>query len=100
MRKEGKITFWNFRKGYGFIEPNGGGDQVFVHIRSFTDKEQRPKLEQMVSYEMSEDKRGRVCAANVAELIESVSWFAGKGKLLVAAVVVPIVVILAVLLIG
>lgn len=99
MRKEGKITFWNFRKGYGFIEPTDGGDQVFVHIRSFTDKEQRPKLEQMVSYEMSEDKHGRVCAANVGELTESAGWMTGRGKLLMAAVIVPIVVVLAVLLI-
>ena len=100
MRKEGKITFWNYRKGYGFIEPSDGGKQVFVHIRSFTDKDQRPKLEEMVSFEMSEDKRGRVCAANVGPVEESAGWLAGRGKLLMAAVVVPVVVIVAVLLIG
>lgn len=101
MRKEGKITFWNYRKGYGFIEPSDGGKQVFVHIRSFNEQDQRPKLKQLVSFEMAEDKRGRVCATAVGSVEESSGWFAGRSKVLMAAiVVVPIVVLVAVLLIG
>jgi len=99
MRKVGKITFWNYRKGYGFIEPGDGGDQVFVHIRSFTDRQQRPKLEQLVSYTMSEDNRGRVCAIDVGPQEESSSgWSSKKGKLLMAAaVIVPLVVLVVIL---
>lgn len=102
MRKEGKITFWNYRKGYGFIEPDEGGDQVFVHIRSFNDRQQRPKLEQLVSYTMSEDNRGRVCAVDVGPQEESpAGWASGKGKVLMAAaILIPVVVVLAVLLVG
>ena len=101
MRKEGKITFWNYRKGYGFIEPSDGGKQVFVHIRSFSDRQQRPKLEQQVSYTLSEDQRGRVCAVDVGPEEASAGWVAGRGKVLMAAVViVPVVVLLAMYLTG
>jgi len=101
MRKEGKITFWNYRKGYGFIEPSEGGKQVFVHIRSFSDRQQRPKLEEQVSYTLSEDKRGRVCAVDVGPFEASAGgWLAGKGKLLMAAVVIVPVVLLVVVLLG
>jgi len=30
MRKNGKITYWNYQKGYGFIEPDSGDERVFV----------------------------------------------------------------------
>lgn len=102
MRKEGKITFWNYRKGYGFIEPSEGGEQVFVHIRSFSDRQQRPKLEQYVSYALSEDKRGRVCAVDVGPEEEKVAgWTFGKNKILMAAIVIlPVVVLLAFKLVG
>ena len=102
MRKEGRITFWNYRKGYGFIEPEGGGEQVFVHIRSFSDRQQRPKLEQQVSYTLSEDKRGRVCAIDVGPEEENTTSRASvKGKVLMAAVVIiPVVVLLALKLAG
>lgn len=102
MRKEGKITFWNYRKGYGFIEPGDGGDQVFVHIRSFSDSQQRPKLEQQVSYTLSEDKRGRVCAIDVGpQETGAAGWASGKGRVLMAAaILVPVVVVLALILVG
>lgn len=98
MRKEGKITFWNYRKGYGFIEPLDGSKQVFVHIRSFSDRQERPKLEQQVSYTLSEDKRGRVCAVDVGpQEAGAAGSMAGKGKLLLAAaVIVPIVVLVVI----
>lgn len=96
MRKEGKITFWNYRKGYGFIEPSEGGKQVFVHIRSFSDRQQRPRLEQQVSYLLSEDKRGRVCAIDVGpEEDQAAARTSGKRKVLMAAIIiVPIIVLL------
>ena len=35
MRVKGKITKWNDDKGFGFIKPNAGGNQTFLHISAF-----------------------------------------------------------------
>jgi hypothetical protein len=35
LRFQGKLTNWNDNKGYGFVDPKGGGDRCFVHIKSF-----------------------------------------------------------------
>lgn len=41
MRIEGKITTWKDEQGYGFITPDNGGPQVFVHIKAFLDGKAR-----------------------------------------------------------
>ena len=43
MRQQGRLTGWKDEQGFGFIEPDGGGAQVFVHIKSFTDRRRRPE---------------------------------------------------------
>jgi cold shock protein len=43
-RQEGVVKFFNDKKGFGFITPNGGGRDVFVHISSV----QRSGLEGLV----------------------------------------------------
>jgi uncharacterized membrane protein YsdA (DUF1294 family)/cold shock CspA family protein len=65
MRIKGKITFWKADKGYGFITPDSGAKKVFVHINAFADKSNRPRINQLVSFSLSEDKQGRPCAVRV-----------------------------------
>lgn len=65
MRRRGTITFWKDEKGYGFITPEAGGKQVFVHARAFIGQQRRPDLNQLVSYSLSTDKQGRACAVKV-----------------------------------
>ncbi len=64
MRQEGKIINWNDDKGFGFIAPIGGGKQIFVHINSFKSRN-IPSVNQVISYNISRDMQGRVCAVNV-----------------------------------
>lgn len=65
MIKNGKITSWNDDKGYGFITPSSGEGQVFVHIKAFKYQARRPEVNRLVTYVLSTDKKGRICAAEV-----------------------------------
>ena len=62
MRTKGKITSWNDEKGFGFITPITGGKQVFVHIKAFGNRNRRPEINQLVTYALSSDGKGRPCA--------------------------------------
>ena len=66
MRFQGKISDWNDDKGYGFVEPNGGGTRAFVHIKSFTDLPRRPINGDIIIYETTTDENNRVQAANIS----------------------------------
>ncbi len=71
MRQQGRITSWKDDKGYGFIVQNGGMEQVFVHIKSFRDRQRRPVGNEIVTYEISADAKGRKQAVNVAFAVNS-----------------------------
>ena len=64
MRKRGTIKSWNENKGYGFISPNSGEKQIFVHIKDFSNRYRRPEIGQLVNYSEAIDKQGRPCAIN------------------------------------
>lgn len=72
MRYQGKITNWKDDQGFGFITPDGNGQQVFVHIKSFITGQRRPVVNEIVTYELTTDFKGRARAENVARVGESV----------------------------
>ena len=54
----GTVKWFNETKGYGFISPDGGGNDVFVHISAVERAGLRSLNEgQKVSYEMVADRR-------------------------------------------
>ena len=59
MRHQGKITQWNDDKGYGFVEPHGGGDRAFVHIKAFERPGRRPQDGDVVTYTAMQESGGR-----------------------------------------
>ncbi len=63
----GTVKFFNESKGYGFIAPEGGGNDAFVHI-SAVERAGMSTLnqDQRVSYELEEDQRGKMSAVNLA----------------------------------
>lgn len=65
MRFQGRITNWKDDQGYGFITPNGGGEPVFLHIKGFARRQPRPVGEEIVTYELRQDKQGRLRASAV-----------------------------------
>jgi len=66
VRYQGKITDWKDNKGFGFVTPNGGGPKVFVHIKSFSNRQRRPGGNELVTYELSSGARGRPQGVNIA----------------------------------
>lgn len=66
MRCKGKLTQWDDDKGFGFVEPMGGGARAFVHIKAFTRKTKRPVDGDMLIYETEPDSRGRLQAVRVS----------------------------------
>jgi cold shock CspA family protein len=65
MRYQGRITSWKDDKGYGFVVQNGTSEQVFIHIKSFSDRQRRPVGDEIVTYEIATDAQGRKRAENV-----------------------------------
>ncbi|RYY28222.1 MAG: cold-shock protein [Sphingomonadales bacterium] len=65
----GKVKFFSADKGYGFIAPDGGGNDSFVHI-SAVERAGLTTLhsDQAVSYEIETDNRGKSSAVNLQAL--------------------------------
>ena len=63
----GTVKFFNADKGYGFIAPDDGGKDSFVHI-SAVERAGFATLEQnqRVRYEIETDRRGKDAAVNLA----------------------------------
>lgn len=68
--QKGTVKWFNGQKGFGFIEPSEGGNDVFVHISAVERAGLRGLSEgQKLSYEVVVDKkRGRENAENIALL--------------------------------
>ena len=62
----GTVKFFNTDKGYGFIAPEDGGSDSFVHITA-VERAGMSTLEtdQRVSYDIENDKRGKASAVNL-----------------------------------
>ncbi|WP_102958872.1 cold-shock protein [Mangrovicella endophytica] len=60
MAQTGTVKFFNTEKGFGFIKPDNGGADIFVHI-SAVQASGLPGLQenQKVSYDTEPDKRGK-----------------------------------------
>jgi len=63
----GTVKFFNENKGYGFIAPDGGGQDAFVHISAVERAGMRSLREnQRISYDLEQDNRGKTSAVNLS----------------------------------
>ena len=62
----GTVKFFNAAKGFGFISPEGGAKDVFVHISAVERAGMRTLNDgQRVSFELENDRQGRASAVNL-----------------------------------
>lgn len=72
MRTHGTLIKWNDERGFGFIAPAQGGDELFVHISEFNRRGVRPALNELVSFEIRTKSDGKREAVRVMR--------AGEGR--------------------
>jgi cold shock protein len=66
MSTIGTVKFFNADKGYGFIAPDNGGQDAFVHITAVERAGMATLTQnQRVGYDLEADKRGRTSAVNL-----------------------------------
>jgi len=71
MRFEGTIKTWNDERGFGFIAPVQGGQEIFVHIKAFSARGTRPQAGQAVTFEVEVNCEGKKRARAVEPLRRS-----------------------------
>ena len=65
-RVNGTVKFFNHSRGFGFIQPDDGSSDAYVHISAVEAAGMRTlDREQRVNYELQQDNRGRNSAVNI-----------------------------------
>lgn len=65
MRIEGTIKTWNDERGFGFIEPAQGGQEIFLHIKALVSRDRRPEIGQPVRFDIETTPDGKKRATRV-----------------------------------
>jgi len=69
--EKGKLLRWIDEKGFGFIKPDTGGADIFIHISALKSMSRPPVVGDIIYYETSLDDKGKLRAINAK--IEGVS---------------------------
>ena len=80
MRFEGLLKTWNDERGFGFIQPTNGGQELFVHIKSFPAGYGRPALNLKITFEVEQTAEGKKRAKNVLLVRPAQTSAQAKGK--------------------
>jgi uncharacterized membrane protein YsdA (DUF1294 family)/cold shock CspA family protein len=81
MRFDGKLKSWNAERGFGFIEPSQGGQEIFVHISAVPTACRPPRIGQPFTFEIEVNREGKKRASNLGlPVIRRPAMRAGGGK--------------------
>ena len=61
---KGKLVRWLDNKGFGFIKPEHGKDDIFIHISALKGMARKPEVGDIIHYEISLDPNGKTRAVN------------------------------------
>jgi uncharacterized membrane protein YsdA (DUF1294 family)/cold shock CspA family protein len=102
MKLKGALKEWNDEKGFGFISPDAGGADIFVHISAFQNRSRRPKPGDEVLYNPEKLEDGKHRAVDVFYSDEKI----GKGAVqksergLWVAILLSLAFLIAILIFG
>jgi uncharacterized membrane protein YsdA (DUF1294 family)/cold shock CspA family protein len=71
MRFTGTLKTWNDERGFGFLAPAQGGQEIFVHIKAFPSGTGRPSVGQVLTFEVRTGSDGKKKASAVQYRVRS-----------------------------
>jgi len=71
MRFDGRLKSWDDGRGFGFIEPAQGGQEIFVHIKAFPSGTGRPSAGQALTFKVETAPNGKKRAHSVQYPVRS-----------------------------
>lgn len=69
---EGNVKFFNVEKGFGFIVPTDGSEDLFFHVTQCSEGYESPQEGDLVSYEVGEGRKGPQAVS--VELLEAAEY--------------------------
>jgi cold shock CspA family protein len=75
---KGVLKTWKEDRGFGFIKPDDGGKDIFIHISALNGVSRRPTTGDVIYYQIARDNRGKYKAINAQ--IEGVSLTEDMAK--------------------
>lgn len=76
MRIDGTLKSWNDERGFGFIDPTQGAQEIFVHIKAFEVRTERPHVGQRLTFEVEVNPDGM----KRAKLVQQVRLARASGR--------------------
>ena len=95
---KGVLKTWKEDRGFGFISPDDGGKDIFLHISALKGTSRRPVTGDVIYYQSTKDNRGKYKAINAyiegVEILEdkTAGFFSTKkGVMLIVLTLLAIV---------
>lgn len=75
---KGVLKTWKEDRGFGFVKPDDGGKDIFIHISALNTVSRRPTTGDVIYYQIAKDNRGKYKAINAQ--IEGVTLADDKAE--------------------